>query len=358
METTAPPKTNTNIKGQTAPHSPEMIMKIGMGFMASKVLLTAVQLEVFTILAANGGMSAAALKQRLGLKCTDRHLYDLLDTLTHFGFLQREGLLKTSVYTNGADADFFLDRKKPTYMAGILAMANNRLYSFWGNLEEAICTGEQQNEAKTGEDFFGVLYSDPVRLREFVNAMAGVQMGAFMALGQRFDFSAYKSLVDIGGSGGHLSIMLAIVQPHLKCTSFDLPPVEPIAKENIAYFNLSDRIATASGDFFADALPKADVITMGNILHDWDEEKKLILMRKAYEALPAGGAFVAVENVIDNDRRQNGFGMLLSLNMLIETGTGFDYTFDDFTGWAKSVGFSRTELMPLAGPTSAAIAYK
>lgn len=358
METAATSKPRSATKDQTAPHSPEMIMKIGMGFMASKVLLTAIQLEVFTILAVGDGMSATALKQRLGLKCTDRHLYDLLDTLTHFGFLQREGLLKTAVYTNGADADFFLDKKKPTYMAGILAMANNRLYPFWGDLEEALRTGEQQNEAKNGEDFFGVLYSDPVRLREFVNAMAGVQMGAFMALGQKFDFSSYKSLVDIGGSGAHLSIMIAMVQPHLKCASFDLPPVERIAKENIAHFNLSDRIATAAGDFFANALPKADVITMGNILHDWDEEKKLTLMRKAYEALPAGGAFVAVENVIDNDRCQNGFGMLLSLNMLIETSTGFDYTFDDFTGWAKTVGFSRTELMPLAGPTSAAIAYK
>ena len=110
--------------------------------------------------------------------------------------------------------------------------------------------------------------------------------------------------------------------------------------------------------FFADAFPQADIITMGNILHDWDEEKKLILMKKAYEALPEGGAFVAIEGIIDDERKQNAFGMMMSLNMLIETGTGFDYTFADFNKWAKIAGFKTTSLLALAGPSSAAIAYK
>ena len=343
---------------QAAHPSPEMIMKIGMGFWASKALLTAVQFELFTHLAKSGGMTGVKVKSLLGLKCTDRHLFDLLDTLTHFGFLHREGLLATAVYTNGTDTAFFLDKEKPSYLGGILTMANNRLYPFWGHLETALRTGQQQNEAKTGDDFFGALYSDPARLKEFVNAMAGVQMGAFMALGQKFDFSTSKTLADIGGSGGHLSLMVATHQPHMHCTSFDLPPVEPIAQENIAHFKLGDRVSTAAGDFFADALPKADVITMGNILHDWNEEKKITLMRKAYDALPAGGVFIAVENVIDNDRRENVFGLMMSLNMLVETSDGFDYTFDDYTRWARAAGFSRTELIPLAGPTSAAVAYK
>jgi hypothetical protein len=97
---------------------------------------------------------------------------------------------------------------------------------------------------------------------------------------------------------------------------------------------------------------------MGNILHDWDEEKKLLLIKKAYDALPAGGAFVAIENVIDEQRKQNSFGLMMSLNMLIETGKGFDYTFSDFTSWAKAAGFKSTMIIPLTGPTSAAIAYK
>lgn len=357
METrTAPTQQTTN--GHAEHPTPEMIMKIGMGFWASKILLTAVRFELFTHLASQGGMSTTQVKQALGLKCSDRHTMDFLDTLTGFGFLERKGLLADAVYTNGADTAFFLDKKKPSYLGGILEMADNRLYDFWGDLSTALRTGQQQNEAKTGDDFFGALYSDPARLREFVNAMGGVQIGAFMAFAQQFDFSGKSTLVDMGGSGGMLSLMVAKHQPHMRCTTVDLPPVEPIAADNIARFQLGDRVSAASRDFFADDFPKADVITMGNILHDWNEEKKLILMRKAYDALPAGGTFVAVENVIDNERRENVFGLMMSLNMLIETSDGFDYTFDDFTRWAKSAGFSRTALIPLAGPTSAAVAYK
>jgi hypothetical protein len=140
--------------------------------------------------------------------------------------------------------------------------------------------------------------------------------------------------------------------------SFDLPPVEPIAKRTIEAAGLSDRVSTATGDFFADPLPNADVITMGNILHDWNLEKKLQLIRAAFQALPAGGALIAIENVIDDDRRHNAFGLMMSLNMLIELGDGFDYTGVDFSGWCREVGFSDVEVIPLAGPASAAIAYK
>jgi hypothetical protein len=140
--------------------------------------------------------------------------------------------------------------------------------------------------------------------------------------------------------------------PHMTCTTVDLPPVESIAKETVERFQLSDRVKTKSGDFFA------DIVVMGNILHDWDEQQKLALMKKAFDALPAGGTFVAIDNVIDDYRKQNVFGLMMSLNMLSETGTGFDYTFGDFTGWAKSVGFKSTSTLPLAGPTSAAIAHK
>ena len=188
--------------------------------------------------------------------------------------------------------------------------------------------------------------------------MSGIQLGNFMTFAQKFDFSKYTTLTDIGGSAGLLSLMVAKHQAHMTCTTVDLPPVEPIAFETIQKFQLSDRVKAQSKDFFAEPFPKADIVTMGNILHDWDEEKKIMLMRKAYEALPAGGAFVAIEGIIDNERKQNAFGMMMSLNMLIETGTGFDYTFADFNKWANIVGFKSTALLPLAGPSSAAIAYK
>ena len=338
--------------------SPAGIMQIGTGFWASKILLSAIKFQLFTELAGGHKMSAHEIKALLNLKCSDRHLFDFLDALTGFGFLQREGLLETARYSNMPDADIFLDKNKPSYIGGLLEMMNNRLYSFWGNLEEGLLTGLPQNEAKRSEDFFGLIYQDPEKLRGFINAMSGIQMGNFMTFGQKFDFSKYKTLADVGGSAGLLSLMVAKHQPHMTCTTFDLSPVEPIAKETIQKFGLEDRVQTQSGDFFADAFPGADVITMGNILHDWDEEKKVLLMKKAYEVLPEDGAFIAIENVIDDERKHNVFGMMMSLNMLIETGTGFDYTFTDFDRWAKAVGFKSTMLLPLAGPSSAAIAYK
>lgn len=338
--------------------SPANIMQIGTGFWASKILLSAIKFRLFTILAERKNLSAKEIKTSLNLNCTDRHFYDFLDSLTVFGFLDREGLLETATYSNSLDTDTFLDQNKPSYIGGILEMMNNRLYRFWGDLEEALMTGLQQNEAKEGEYFFGLIYQDPNKLREFIHAMSGVQMGNFITFAQNFDFSKYTTLADIGGSAGILSLMVAKHQPHMSCTTVDLPPVEPIALETIQKFNLADRVKVQNGDFFADPFPHADIITMGNILHDWDEEKKLFLMKKAFDALPEGGAFVSIEGVIDDERKENAFGMMMSLNMLIETGGGFNFTFADFNHWAKTVGFKSTSLLPLVGPSSATIAYK
>lgn len=338
--------------------SPANIMQIGTSFWASKILLSAIKFELFTKLAEQKRMAGKDIKAALNLHCTDRHLFDFLDVLAVFGFLRREGLLESAVYSNTPDTDTFLDKNKPGYIGGILEMMNKRLYKFWGDLEEGLITGQAQNEVKRGEDFFGLIYQDPVKLKEFCNAMSGIQMGNFMAFAQKFNFSNYKTLADIGGSAGLLSLMVAKHQPHMICTTVDLPPVEAVATETIQKFKLADRVKVQSGDFFEDAFPPADIISMGNILHDWDEEKKLMLMKKAFEALPEGGAFVAIESIIDDERKQNAFGMMMSLNMLIETATGFDYSFVDFNKWAKATGFKSTSLLALTGPSSAAIAYK
>ncbi len=162
----------------------------------------------------------------------------------------------------------------------------------------------------------------------------------------------------MGGATGLLCIEVAKQHAHLRCTSFDPPPVEPIARRHIAEAGFSDRIQTAGGDFFRDPLPKADVITMGMILHDWNLEKKMHLIRAAYDALPAGGALVAIEAIIDDARRENVLGLLMSLNMLIEFGDAFDYSAADFRQWCAEAGFQRFDSIHLAGPSSAVVAYK
>lgn len=335
---------------------PAKILQVGTGFFASKTLLTANKMGLFTLLG-KSPRSGQDIQEELGLH--SRSLYDFLDALVALGFLNRTGIKETSVYCNAAETDLFLDKNKPSYMGGILEMANNRLYPFWNDLETGLKTGLPQNEAKNnGTSPFDAIYADPDRLREFIRAMTGVQMGNFIAFGKQFDFSNYKTLCDIGGSGAALSAQVVLNNGHMECTSFDLPSVSPIAQENMDSMGLGDKVHVVSGDFFTDKFPKADMITMGMILHDWGAKDKKMLVAKAYEALPQGGAFVVIENVIDADRRKNVFGLLMSLNMLIETPEGYDFSTSDFEGLAKEAGFVKTRIMPLAGPASAAIAIK
>jgi precorrin-6B methylase 2 len=238
-------------------------------------------------------------------------------------------------------------------------MLNARLYRFWHDLPEALRTGKPQNEIKHSQKpVFEELYSDLPRLEQFMGAMTGLSRLNFEAFAEKFDFSPFKTLCDVGGATGLLSIEVAGRHPHLRCTSFDLPAVEPVARKSIAAAGLSDRITTAAGDFFKDPLPRADLITMGMILHDWNLERKMHLIRAAYDALPPGGALVAIEALIDDDRRENAFGLLMSLNMLIEFGDAFDFSGADFRNWCGEAGFKRFDVIHLAGPSSAAVAYK
>jgi hypothetical protein len=335
---------------------PSHIMQVGTGFMASKTVLSAVELELFTKLGV-GAMSAAEIAEQLGLDA--RAVPDFPDALVALGLLDRDGDGADALYRNTDATAAFLDKLSPTYLGGILEMANARLYPFWGDLTEALRTGKPQNEIKrTGNAMFEELYSDPDRLEQFMHAMAGISLGPFHALAEAFDFSNYETLCDVGGATGQLSIVVANRHPHLRCTTFDLPVVEPIAKRTIEAAGLSDRVTTAAGDFFADPLPQADVITMGLILHDWNLERKMQLIRAAYDALPDGGAYIVVENLIDDARRENVFGLMMSLNMLIEFGDAFDFTGADLAKWCKQVGFKSVDVVALAGPTSAGIAYK
>jgi precorrin-6B methylase 2 len=336
--------------------SPDAILQTAFGFWGSKVLLTAVEFGLFTTLGERR-ITGPQLGGELGLH--PRGIADFFDALVAMKFLDRDGDGADAQYFNTPAGALYLDRKSPRYIGGILVMLNARLFKFWHDLPEALRTGLPQNETKSGgKGIFEELYAELPKLEQFLGAMTGLSRINFEALAEKFDFSPFKTLCDVGGATGLLCIEVAKKHPHLRCTSFDLPPVQPVATKHIAAAGLSDRVATATGDFFADPLPKADVITMGMILHDWNLEKKKHLIRAAYDALPPGGAFIAVEALIDDARRENAFGLLMSLNMLIEFGEAFDFSGADFRGWCAEAGFQRFETIHLAGPSSAAIAYK
>jgi hypothetical protein len=347
MAASAPTPATTPVSAPT----PDHILQTGLAFWASKTLLSAVEMEVFTELA-RGPEEGHALAGRLGLH--PRSSRDFLDALVALGFLERED----GNYRNTPATDMFLDKRKPFYIGGMLEMANQRLYGHWGRLTLALRTGERQSEMPGDADVFAALYADPARLKTFLRAMTGVSRGANLAIARQFPWANYKTVADCGTAQGDLVVQVALKNPHLDCVGFDLAEVAPIFEEYVEENGLASRLRFQPGSFFSDPLPNADVIMMGHILHDWNLEEKKMLVRKAYEALAPGGAYIVYESIIDDSRSKNAFGLLMSLNMLIETPGGFDYTGADCVGWMKEAGFRETRVEHLVGPDSMVVGIK
>ncbi len=332
--------------------SPESILQVGLGFWPSKVLLSAVEMELFTDLA-RGPQSFETIQGRMGLH--PRSARDFLDALVALGFLLRS----SGEYSNTPATDLFLDKHKPSYIGGVLEMANHRLYGFWNHLTEALRTGLPQNEVRTGgASLFETLYADPARLKSFLAAMSGISHGSNMAIAAKFPWAGYQTFADAGTAQGDLAVQIALANPHLSGIGFDLPEVGPIFEEYAERKGVAGRLRFVPGSFFEHPIPHADVILMGHILHDWGIDEKRMLIRKAYDAVPAGGALIVYESIIDDDRSKNAFGLMMSLNMLIETPAGFDYTGADCQGWMKGAGFRETRVEHLVGPDSMVIGIR
>jgi precorrin-6B methylase 2 len=334
--------------------SPDAILQLGCGFWGSKTLLSAIEMGLFTRVAEKGAMTEPELRDALGLH--ERSARDFFDALVALGMLQRSG---DGRYANTPETEFYLDRAKSSYVGGMLEMMNERLYRFWGHLTEGLRTGLPQNESRHGEpDLFGVLYSDPARLEQFLKAMTSLSRPTARAIATAFPWKNHETFADVGCAQGGLTVEIARAHPHLKGIGFDLPAVQPIFAQYAAQNALAERLTFRAGDFFRDPLPGVDVLVMGHILHDWGMDEKKLLLKKAYDALPQGGALIVYDAMIDDDRRHNAFGLLMSLNMLIETEQGFDYTASDCMTWMREAGFTNTRAEHLLGPDSMVIGTK
>lgn len=334
--------------------SPDHIMQVGMGFEASKTLLSAVEVGVFTELAKSPA-DVSTLRDRLGLH--PRAARDFFDSLVAMGLLRRVD----GVYHNTAETEAYLDKGKPSYLhvGSLLEMANGRLYGIWSNLTEVLRTGMSQDESKSSElETYDALYADPARLKQFLASMTGISHTANRKIAEQVSWLNYKTIADMGTAQGDLATQVLLTNPHLTGIGFDLPAAAPVFEEYVEDNGLQDRLRFVGGDFFVDDFPEADVFTFGHILHNWDLKRKKLLLKKAWQALPEGGAAIVYDALIDDDRSQNVFALLMSLTMRAVTDGGCGYTAAECMSWMTEAGFSCTWTEHLTGPDSIVVGLK
>jgi hypothetical protein len=331
--------------------SANRLFEIGSAYRQAKVLLSAVELGVFSVLATSP-LDAVDLADRI--KVHERAARDFFDALVAMGLVTRDA---NGRYGNTEESDRYLDKAKPTYLGASFDQYNRREYGLWGSLTQALQTGSPAAKTNDG-DHFGSLYTDAARFQTFVTAMTSGSMLAAQGIARQFPWKNYTTLCDVGTAQGCLPVQVALAHPHVRAIGFDLAPVRPAFDAYAAKSNVANRLSFQSGDFFNDPLPEADVIVLGRVLHNWDLQTKTMLLRKAYDAVPNGGAVVVYDMLIDNDRRSGTTGLLSSLNMLLWTAGGFGYTGSDCIGWMRSAGFRQTRVEELPGGNSMIVGEK
>jgi hypothetical protein len=350
------PTTIAAAKAPAAPVSPvdpnrDRIMELAYGFRAAKVLLSAVELDVFTVLA-EFSRDLESLTTTIGI--SQRSARDFFDALVALGLIERDA---DGCYHNTAESAFYLDRRKRTYIGGELAYLNARAYPHWHLLTTALKTGRPQSEAGDA-DYFPTLHADQAKLELFANGMTAGATSAGQAIAARFPWHQYRTLVDVGAAQGSLLVQIAKAHPHLAGGGFDLPTMQPLFDRHAQEHGLDHRLQFHAGDFLQDPLPSADVLIFGRVLHNWDLATKIQLLRKAYDALPTGGAIIVFERLIDDERRRNANGLLASLHMLIMTEGGFDFSAADCMSWMRDAGFRDLRVEPLTGAHSMMVGIK
>jgi hypothetical protein len=336
----------------TSEHPPaNRLLQIGSAYRQAKVLLSAVELDVFSALA-TGPLDASELANRVQVH--RRAARDFFDALVAMSLLTRD---EKGRYRNTEESDHYLDRAKPTYLGASFDQYNRREYILWGSLTRSLQTGDPAAETQ-GQDHFGSLYSDAARFKTFVTAMTSGSLLAAQGIAQRFPWNKYETLCDVGTAQGCLPVQVASAHPHVRAFGFDLPALRSAFEDYAAQCNIADRLSFVGGDFFNDPLPPSDVIVLGRVLHNWDLETKKMLLTKAYQAIPTGGAVIIYDLLIDDDRRTSSAGLLSSLNMLLWTKGGFGYTASDCIGWMRSIGFADTSVRELPAGNSMIIGKK
>lgn len=325
---------------------PAGIIRLANSFCDAKALLTAVELGLFTTLR-EGPATEEEIRDRLGLH--GRGLSDWLELLTELQLLERVD----GRYRNSPGVDRHLVRGEQAYIGGFLERSNRNLYPAWGRLADALRTGKPQS----GSSFEAVV-DNPHILVQFINSMDALTRVLGPQLIEAYgDWHRYGSVLDVGGCRGSLVSQIVTAHPNLTGHVFDLPQMEPFFAEQAAERGLADRVTFHGGDFFADPLPPADIVVMGHVLHDWDRDQRKYLVTKAYDSVSPGGVLLVYDRMLDREssRVEN---LVISLDMLLVTDGGSEYTVGELRGHAEAAGFVDIEDRLLGDDDTLLVAHK
>lgn len=311
-------------------------------------LSTAVDLNLFEELA-DEFLSIEEIKEKCCIKIRNRNLMDFLDILFINNHLLREGKGENAKYKV---SDNLLLKSNPMNILSLVKMMK-RIQKRYEILPETMKTGKFSDSF----DIFNELYSNTEDTLAFLKTMSILQLESFKHIAKDYDFTKHKSFIDIGGCLGSFSIEMKQFNPHLEVTTFDKPEIEKYVIDFLKEKDMLDKINVKSGDFFLENFPKVDVIGMGNILHDWNYEKKKLLLKKVHEALNDNGVFIVIEKFIDNERSADD-ALYMSFNMLVECVDGYNMTRQDLELYAKEVGFKKIDFVLEPHGVEVAFLYK
>jgi acetylserotonin O-methyltransferase len=321
-------------------------------FRRSKMMFAGVSLGVFDALS-HGGQTSASLA--IQLHADPESLNRLLNALTGLGFLTKSG----ERFENTAATTAYLTSDSPRRLTGYINYSNDVVWKLWGNLEDAIREGTHRWKQTYGTDgpIFSNFFQTPERKREFLMGMHGFGVISSPQVANAFDLSRYRTVADLGGATGHLTIALCQRWPQLRGIVFDLPDAVPLANEIVKLSNVYDRVSVVGGDFFEGELPKADLYVLGRILHDWTEVKCQKLLSRIVASLPSGGGLLIAEKMLQEDKIGPRWANSQDLNMLTCT-EGRERNLAEYEQLLKAAGFSTVTGCRTTSPIDAILAIK
>ena len=320
--------------------TPESIFGIARSFMECRLLLTGVELNLFSLVA-QAPLSAEEISGKLqgNLRATTI----LLDAICALGYLEKKDNLYRTV---SSLIPLLSDTEATSILPGLQHSAH--LWQTWSQLTDIVLRGKKEDTGFSGS-----------RLSAFIGAMHVGAAGAADGIVTAISPGSAKALIDIGGGSGTYTVAFLKASPEMKATLFDLPPVIEMARKRFSEAGLLDRVTLVPGDFYKDTLPSGhDLALLSAIIHQNSPEQNLALYQNIFQALDSGGRIIIRDHVMDPDRTKPVSGAIFAVNMLVNTPGGGTYTFEEIREGLTKAKFDRVKLLQTQGMFSLVEAYK